>query len=140
MTMVLIASENQRAAAIEMVSRSQLPFSLSLSAGKKRSLEQNRLQRLWMKEAEEQGDQTAEEYRGYCKLHCGVPILRADNEEFCKAYDELIRPRPYEEKLRLMMLPLDFPVTRLMTTAQKKLYLDDVYRELSGQGIVLTEP
>ena len=107
---------------------------------KRRSWEQNKLQRRWCKEASEQGDMTAEEYRGFCKLHYGVPILRRDSEEFREVYDRLIRPRDYAEKLELMQEPIDFQVTRLMTTAQKAEYLDAMYQHFTGLGFQLTDP
>ena len=70
----------------------EAPFTVSIAKGRKRSTEQNRLQRLWMNEiAEQLGDQTPEEVRGYCKLTIGVPILRAENEAFCASYDEHVR-------------------------------------------------
>lgn len=105
-----------------------------------RSIPQNKLQRLWVKEAAAQGDCTAEEYRGYCKLHFGVPILRNEDEKFRKDYDRYIRHLPYETKLALMMIPFDVEVTRLMNTEQKKRYLDMVYTHFTGLGYKLTEP
>ena len=84
---------------------------MSMTKGAPRSIEQNKLQRMWMNELEEQGDMRAEEYRGYCKLHFGIPILRAENEVFCEKYDRLIRPLDYEVKIEYMMAPFDFPVT-----------------------------
>ncbi|MES9841202.1 MAG: hypothetical protein ABW134_11670 [Candidatus Thiodiazotropha endolucinida] len=108
---------------------------------KTRSNEQNRLQRLWLKEAEKQGDMTAEEYRGYCKLHFGVPIMRRDSEEFQEVYDRLIRPRPYVEKLELMMIPMDMPVTRIMTVKQKTEYLSSMCKHFVIEcGFKLTDP
>lgn len=107
---------------------------------KSRSIEQNKTQRLWCKEASQQGDQTAEEYRAFCKLHFGVPILRRDDEDFREVYDRLIRPRDYAEKLELMMEPIDFQVTRLMTTKQKAEYLTAMYQHFTGLGFRLTEP
>ena len=126
--------------AIRALQETGWPCSVKIEKGKKRSAEQNRLQWLWMQEAEKQGDQTAEEYRGYCKLHYGVPILRAENEEFRDAYDRIVRPLPYEQKLELMMAPLDFPVTRLMNTDQKTRYLNLVHQHFTGLGFRLTEP
>jgi hypothetical protein len=99
------------------------------------------LQRLWCREAAEQlQDETAEQKRGYCKLHFGVPILRMEDEEFCEVYDRVIRPLLYEQKLALMMVPIDLPVTSRMKTRQKKDYLDAVYQHFTGQGVKLTEP
>jgi len=40
----------------------------------------------------------------------------------------------------MMKEPLDFPVTRLMTTKQKAHYLDALYQHWSEQGIILTDP
>lgn len=105
-----------------------------------RSVNQNKLQRLWMREAAEQlKDDSPEGYRGYCKLHYGVPIM-CEHEEYLEAYQRIIGPLPYEYKLEMMQLPLDYPVTRLMSPGEKKRYLDDVYIYLTGAGARLTKP
>jgi hypothetical protein len=93
-----------------------------------------------MLEAEAQGDSTAEEYRGYCKLHFGVPILRNQDDDFKAAYDEVIRPLSYEKKLKAMMIPLDFSVSRLMTTKQFSEYTKCIYEHFTSKGIKLTDP
>ena len=114
---------------------------MSITKGKHRSPAQNRLQRQWINEITEQlGEYSAEDYRAFCKLHFGVPILRAESDEFCESYDRLIRPMSYEDKLGIMRLPLDFPVTRLMTTKQKTQYLDEIYRHFTEHGVLLTRP
>jgi hypothetical protein len=40
----------------------------------------------------------------------------------------------------MMRLPLDYAVTRLMKTGQKKRYLDDVWMHFTGLGFKLTKP
>lgn len=120
--------------------RRAMPCTVEIIKGLPRSTEQNRLQRLWMREAEEQGDMTAEEYRGFCKLHFGVPIMRQQSEVFAEKYDRIIKPLSYEQKLELMMVPLDFPVTRLMTSKMKRRYLDRVYEHFTGLGFRMTDP
>lgn len=141
MTTRVIDTEADRALFLRYVREHRLPFTVDVTKGKRRSVEQNRLQRLWLNEVSEQlNDRTPEEVRGYCKLHGGVPILRNENEQFREAYDRIIRPHSYEEKLEMMMVPLDFPVTRLMTTEQKTRYLDWVVQTFSKQGVVLTLP
>jgi len=125
---------------IALLSSRDLPMTVNIKKGKDRTVPQNKLQRMWMLEAEAQGDQTAEEYRGYCKLHIGVPILRAQNDEFKAAYDRVIRPLPYELKLLAMMVPLDFPVSRLMTTKQFSEYSKGIYEYFTGKGMRLTDP
>lgn len=108
---------------------------------KARTLAQNALQRKWLADAQAQGDQTAEEYRAFCKLTIGVPILRSENAEFKAKYDEIVKPLSYEQKLAIMAEPLDLPVTRLMTKRQKMAYLNQMYEYLTGEcGFRLSEP
>ena len=141
MTSRTITNDYEHRQLIKLLQGRKRPFSVEIIDGRKRSVEQNRLQRLWIKEAAEQlGDRTQEELRGWCKLHHGVPILRAENEQFREAYDRVIRPLPYEAKLAAMMVPLDMPVTRIMTVQQKTQYLEAIERHFLEQGIVLTIP
>jgi hypothetical protein len=141
MTQRFLETDYDREMLIRFLATQPLPLTVSLTKGGKRSLKQNRLQRQWLNEIAEQiGDQTPEEVRGYCKLTIGVPILRSEHEMFRERYDAIVRPLPYEQKLALMMEPLDFPVTRLMTTKQATAYLDGVHRHFSEKGIVLTDP
>lgn len=136
-----IDTEWDRKMLIRFLESQPLPLTVSLTKGGKRSAKQNRLNRQWMGEiAEQLGDQTPEEVRGYCKLTIGVPILRAENEAFRERYDAIVRPLPYSQKLALMMEPIDLPVTRLMTIKQATAYLDGVHRHFSEKGIVLTDP
>ena len=141
MTTRVIDSEMDRDLLLRFIREHSLPFTIDVVKGKRRSVEQNRLQRMWLNEVAEQlGDRTAEDVRGYCKLTLGVPLLRAENEAFRAKYDAYVRPLPYDQKLAFMMEPLDFPVTRLMTTDQKTRYLDAMYRHFAEQGLQLTEP
>lgn len=136
-----IETNSDKAMLVRFIESQPLPFAASITRGGKRSLEQNRLQRLWLNEISEQmGDRTPEEIRGYCKLHFGVPILRDQDEVFREKYDKAVKPLPYEQKLAIMTEPLDLPVTRLMTTKQHASYLDAIHKHFSEQGIVLTDP
>jgi ribosomal protein L39E len=125
---------------IALLSNRELPMTVNIKKGKDRTVAQNKLQRMWMLEAESQGDQTAEEYRAYCKLHIGVPILRSQDDDFKAAYDAVIRPLTYEQKLKAMMIPLDFSVSRLMTTKQFSEYSKKIYEHFTSKGIKLTDP
>lgn len=141
MTTRFLETDHDRRMLIRFVEDQPLPVTVSLTKGGKRSLRQNKLQRLWINEiAEQLADQRPEEVRGYCKLTIGVPILRAENDTFRERYDAIVRPLPYEQKLALMMEPLDFPISRLMTTKQATAYLDGIHRHFSEKGIVLTDP
>lgn len=136
-----IETEYDRELLVKFIQAKKLPFSVSLADGRQRSIKQNKTQRLWMNEISAQlNDRTPEEVRGECKLTLGVPILRAENEVFRQKYDAVVRPLSYEQKLAIMMEPLDLPVTRLMTTRQKTAYLESIIRHYSAQGIALTIP
>ena len=127
---------------VSLLKARDLPVTVSIRKGADRTVNQNKLQRMWINEAVEQlGDRTAEELRGYLKLTIGVPIMRASSEEFREKYDRLIKPLPYETKIAYMMEPLDLPITRLMTTKEKTDYLDQMHHHLSiDMGCQLTEP
>ena len=141
MTTHIIRSAEDMERVARLVGNLKPPLTITVTSGASRSLEQNKLQRLWCMEAAEQlGDRTAEEIRGFCKLHYGVPIMRDGHDDFRETYDRLIKPLPYETKLAFMMEPLDFPITRLMTVGEKSQYLDAMHKGLSELGVKLTEP
>lgn len=106
----------------------------------KRSLDQNRLQRLWCKEAAQQGDCDAEWYRGYCKYHFGIAILCRDSDAYRDACKRVLGSLGYEQRIELMMEPHDYPVTRGMTKAQKTEYLDRCWQHFTSLGFRLTDP
>lgn len=126
---------------LTLLENREKPFTVEIVDGVKRSNRQNRLGRQWINEiAAQLPDRPAEEWRGYCKLHFGIAILKRDSELFAKEYDATIKPLPYEAKLKLMMEPFSFGVTSRMNTAQKTEYLDTIHREFSGMGVELTDP
>lgn len=137
----IVETEQDRTMLIRFIEGKRLPFTTSITDGKHRTTKQNKTQRLWMSEISAQlGDRTPEEVRGECKLRLGVPILREENDVFCKRYDEVVKPLSYEQKLAIMMEPLDMPITRLMTTRQHSKYLESIIRHYSAQGVILTIP
>lgn len=89
---------------------------ISIKAGKDRSLDQNAILHAWINQiATELREQTAAEVKAECKLTIGVPILRAEDEEFRQFYDKSIKLMTYEDKLLAMSF---CPVTSLMTVKQ----------------------
>ena len=121
------------------LSEAQYPCLVSFNNKIGRSAKQNRLQFQWLKDAAEQGDQTVEEYRAYCKLHHGVPILRAEDKPFNRLYNQIIRPLPYEQKLEAM-IHFDLPVTSRLSVKAMTQYLDAMSKDLWSQGFQLTDP
>ena len=106
-----------------------------------RSEMQNRTVFMWYREiSKAKGDETATDVRAYCKLHYGVPILREDNDDFREDYDQIVRPLSYENKLKIMVEPLDLPVTRIMSVDQMQRYMEEVEKYGYSFGVELTIP
>lgn len=136
----VVKNEQQLEVAVTWLKSIGFPLVIDAKKGGIRSVEQNRLQRLWLNEAADQlQDETAEEKRGYCKLMFGIPIM-CEDERYHAAYTKLIQPWPYEHRIELMMLPIDYPVTRGMTVRQKSRYLNLMRGHFESQGVVLTIP
>ncbi|MFP3369257.1 hypothetical protein [Pseudomonas sp. SIMBA_068] len=114
---------------------------VSMRSGKDRTLDQNAL---WfamyerIAKSTEMGD--IEDVRRYCKLHLGVPIMRAGCAEFRTGWAESFIHLDYEVKLRLMgpcamFGPDGFPVTRLFDRAQGCQYTDRIVEEFTPRGV-----
>ncbi|AMG36268.1 recombination protein NinB [Achromobacter xylosoxidans] len=102
---------------------------------KPRTRAQNAFSHAWYGEiAEALPEDDALGWKCYCKLHHGVPILRAEDEEFRAAYDGSIKPLPYEKKLIAMRV---FPVTSRMNTRQLTKYADAVRDDFAARGVIL---
>ncbi len=140
----VVKTDDQRLRHMSYLSQKELPYTATDKEGadKDKSNPQNNIHHKWVTEVAAQNKQhSREEYRGICKLHCGVPILRRDSEEYRAAYDRIVKPLDYWSKVEMMMTPLDFPVTRAMTDDQMSEYLSAVNRLLSEKyGAVLTQP
>lgn len=111
---------------------------VSISHGKHRSEDQNAISHVWYEQvARELREDTPLGVKSFCKLHFGVPILRAEDDEFRAKYDKAVKPMAYEDKLILMEW---FPVTSLMTTPQLSQYLESVQRHYQRLGVWLEFP
>lgn len=135
-----IRNEQDRKQVLKVIEHRAAPCTVEITKGAPRSIEQNRLQRLWMNEAAEQGDMTAEEYRAFCKLNFGIPLMCEQSALFAEQWKRLFSHLTYEQKLDLMKEPIDYPVTRLLKMRTKKLYLDRVYQHFTGLGFRMTDP
>jgi hypothetical protein len=107
-------------------------LTLTVKAGKGRSLDQNAISHAWYEQvARELREDDARGVKRYCKLHFGVPLLRAEDDEFREAYDgSILRTLSYEQKLLAMDM---LPVTSRMTTAQLSRYMEDVQAHYAGK-------
>ncbi|MBN49963.1 MAG: hypothetical protein CMN85_10510 [Spongiibacteraceae bacterium] len=105
----------------------------------KRSIDQNSISHAWYAEiSKHKGDESPKEVKRECKLRLGVPILRAEDDDFRAFYDKAMKNTlTYEEKLEAM----DFvPVTSQMSKAQLSQYLEVMQQEYCKQGIFLEFP
>ena len=112
---------------------------VSVKAGKDRSIPQNSLVHVWYEQiARELREDDALGWKCYCKLNFGVPILRAEDDEFRQFYDGAIKlSLSYEQKLAAMKY---LPVTRLMTKEQLSKYAEAVQPDFARRGVQLESP
>lgn len=111
---------------------------VSIKTGKARSLDQNALTHAWYEQmARELREDDALGWKCYCKLHHGVPLLRAEDAEFLETYDGAIKGLAYEQKLKVMRL---LPVTSLMNKEQLSKYAEAVREDFVRRGVMLEFP
>lgn len=109
---------------------------ITIKTGKDRSLDYNSLSHVWYSDiADQLKDEDALGWKNYCKLHFGVPLLRAEDEEFRGIYDNSIKLLSYEKKLQAMKY---FPVTSIMTNEQFGKYLHEIQLYFYDLGVNLT--
>lgn len=111
---------------------------ISVKEGKGRSIKQNAVMHGWFGQvARKLREDNARGVKRFCKLHFGVPILRAEDDDFRAAYDRVIKPLPYADKLVAMDI---LPVTSVMTTIQLDACMTDIQDHYAKQGVVLVYP
>jgi hypothetical protein len=105
---------------------------ISVKRGHDRSLDQNAISHAWYEQiSKELREQTVLQVKAQCKLMYGVPIMRAEDDDFREAYDTRIKNGfSFEQKLILME---SFPVTSLMTKAQLSQYLTAMQTAYAGK-------
>lgn len=123
---------------IAWLRKQPLPLRASATRGAIRSLAQNALQGLWIKEIAKQWHEPPEDVRAFLKLTIGIPLLREKREGLRERYDSLLKQMPYEKKLAIMQWPL--PVTSLMSVEDMTEYLNRVQKWACEQGFQLTDP
>lgn len=111
---------------------------ITVKEGKGRSIEQNAVMHGWFGQvARELRDEDARGVKRFCKLHFGVPILRAEDDEFREAYDGVVKPLAYEQKLVAMDI---LPVTSRMTTLQLEKCMTDIQDHYRKHHVTLVYP
>lgn len=114
-------------------------FTLTFKFGKGRSLNTNALSHAWYEQvARELREDDARGVKRFCKLHFGVGLLRAEDEEFRESYDAVIKHHlSYEQKLIAMDM---LPITSRMTTKQISQYMQDMQDHYRTKGVCLEFP
>ena len=134
MTTIVINSDTSMQTAFGVLREAYLVHrfvKLSFKTGKARSLDQNALSHEWYAQlSRELREDDALGWKCYCKLHHGVPILRAEDAEFREFYDQSIKLLDYEKKLAAMKF---LPVTSLMTKPQLSKYLEAVRSDFADR-------
>jgi hypothetical protein len=111
---------------------------VNVKEGKGRSVEQNAVMHGWFGQvARELREDDERGVKRFCKLHFGVPILRAEDEEFREAYDQVVKPLAYEDRLKAMDI---LPVTSRMTTLQLDKCMTDIQDHFRERHVTLVYP
>lgn len=133
--MKTIKTDIQRMALIREISSTPLPFRVDVRAGE-RTLDQNALSHVWYGQIAAQDKSfSVVSARRFCKLHFGVPSMRAHSAEFRQAWDSKIKARfTYSEKIELMDW---WPVTSLMDKSQMRDYLTTMQAHFAEKGVRL---
>lgn len=106
----------------------------TIKTGTARSYDQNGTAHCWYEQiARELREDTPLGVKNFCKLHYGVPIMRAEDEDFRQSYDLVIRPLPYEKKLSAMNF---WPVTSLMNKDQHNQYFAAMQEGFAGRVLL----
>lgn len=102
-----------------------------------RSLDYNAQVHVWFQQiADELREDTVLSVKAECKLHFGVPILRAEDQDFRAFYDRALKHSfTHKEKLDLMKF---VPVTSLMTQDQMKQFATAMQEHYAKRGVVLS--
>jgi NinB protein len=130
----VLSSEQIRRNAVMAVLSAGLDMRVEIKP-KGRTLPQNAFSHVWYEEIAQAFPEDDElGWKCYCKLHHGVPILRAEDEEFRVAYDGAIKGLTYEQKLMVMRY---YPVTSLMNVKQLTKYADAVRIDFAARGVHL---
>jgi len=104
---------------------------VSVKTGKDRSLSQNALEHTWFNQiANELREQTALQVKAECKLNYGVPILRAENEEFRTFSNMALRHLTHEQRLEAINF---IPISSIMTVDQLSQFLNAIQKGFEGR-------
>ena len=96
---------------------------------------QNSQSHVWYEQlALELPEENALGWKSFCKLHFGISILRSENTEYKKVYDNAIKGLSYEQKLEVMKF---YPVTSIMTKAQLSAYFEAMQNHFVTRGVTL---
>ena len=136
-SMVIRTADQVAALALRLTAR-KMPLTVSWTQGASRTAAQNRLIHRWFQDVANQlGDETALGVKRYCKLHFGVPILRAEDDAFRAFYDTIMKQRTYEEKTAAIEF---VEVTSRMGVKQLTQMMEAMQAHYLPQGIRLTDP
>lgn len=110
---------------------------IKFKTGKDRSLDFNAQSHVWYAQlARELREYDENGWKRFCKLHFGVPILRAEDEEFREFYDLAIKRLTYAQKIQAMD---HISVSSLMTNPQFKKFCDEMQAHFLAEHKVRLE-
>lgn len=116
-----------------------LPFTMTVSEGKLRSLSQNSLLHKWFGEISAQsGDMTDNDVKGECHHKYGLPIRLVD-PQFSWVWERTGAKFSYEKQCSLLASGT-LGISSKMKSPQLKKYMDAMNRDYTQRGLRLTQP
>lgn len=116
-----------------------LPFTLTVTEGKLRTLSQNALVHVWFDVvSKHKGDVTLKTVKGQCNHKYGLPV-RLQDPQFEWVWVRSGGLLTYEQQCSFLSSET-IAVTSAMTAPQLRGYLDEMQRDYAAEGITLTTP
>jgi len=111
---------------------------INITAGRDRSLEQNRLFHDWIQQLTVQGGEfTFDGYRNFCRLHFFVPVLISENDQFASLWWSLFDKEKSRAKdsiqycTQMQFVATIEGISSICTTAQFSMALQEMQKHYS---------
>lgn len=123
----------------EFVEGFTLPFTLTIKEGKPRTMPQNSLLHKWFSEiARHDGDKSMVDVKGAWHRKAGLAI-RMRNPQFAWVWNASGGKLNYEQQCKVLASGV-FNISSAMTTKELSEYMDEIYREETARGVLITQP
>ena len=121
------------------LAQAELPMTVNVKKGIKRTDEQNSLVHVWFEEIarHERFGMSFYDVKAHCNLTYGLPILMRDDPEWASCFGYIFEALSKPAKLKAIRV-LDIPFTRRMQVKQLSEYMTQMEQDYAEEGVLLT--